>query len=421
MRLARAFLYVLPSLALAVGTAGVVAVSGVTTAALAAEKSQTITNQKLSKPLKAVQELTAKKKWDEAKDKLKEAEAVTDKTPYEEFVVNQFLAYISVNLKDYATAARAYEGMINTGMAPASDKAQNLKALVQLNYQIKNYPKVNKFAELYLKQIGPDVDMSLIMAQTDYLQGDYKGAAQNINEAINTSQQAGRGPKEDWLNLLMSAQYKSGDKAAVAKTLEVLVEKFPAQKYWKDLLGGLQGQSGLTDRQNFEIYRLKYATGVLEGANEYVEMAELALQLGLPGDAKTVLKKGFDSGLLGTGANKSREIRLQKGAETQADADQKVLPRVEKEAAAKPTGDALVKLAEAFASYGQSDKAVDLYKQGIAKGSLKDEDLAELDMGVALAAAHKDDQAIAAFKQVSKSSKYSSVARLWRIKIEGSR
>lgn len=423
MRLAKALLYVLPSLVMTASTValGVVAVSGMTSTVYAAEKGQTITNPKLGKPLKAVQELVQKKKFAEARDVLKEAQDVAGKSPYEEFVVNQFLAYISVNLKDYATAAKAYEALMDTGAAPASDRAQNLKALVQLNYQIKNYPKVIKFAERYQKEVGADIEMSLIIAQTNYLQKNYKDAAQAINDAIKISEQAGKAPKEDWLNLLMSAQYNSGDKAAVAKTLEILVEKYPAQKYWKDLLGGLQSQKGLVDRQNFEIYRLKMATGVLEGANEYVEMAELALQLGLPGDARVVIKKGFSLGLLGTGANKDRELRLQKGAETQAESDLKMLPKVEKEAAAKPTGDPLAKLAEAYASYGQYDKAIDLYKQGIAKGGLKDRDLTELDMGIAYAAAKQNDQAIAAFKSVSKDSKYATISRLWRIHTENAK
>lgn len=420
MRLAKALLYVLPSFALAAGTltVGVVAASSMATAAYAAEKSQTISNPKLAKPLKAVQDLMQKKKFAEAKAELKEAQAVTGKTPYEEFVVNQFLAFISVNLKDYATAAQAFEAMADSGATPAGERAQNLKTIVQLNYQIKNYAKVTKYAQRYLKEIGPDVDMSLIMAQTHYLQKDYKSAVVDINEAIRTAEAAGKSPKEDWLNLLMASQYNSGDKAGVSKTLEVLVEKYPAQKYWKDLLGGLQGQTGLTNRQNFEIYRLKFATGVIDGATEYVEMAELALQLGLPGDATTVLQKGFAAGVLGTGAGKDREIRLQKGAQAQADADQKILSKVEKEAAAKPTGDALVKLGEAYSSYGQYDKAIELYKAGIAKGSLKEEDLTQLDMGITYAAAKKTEQAVAAFKSVGKASKYASLARLWTIRVQ---
>ena len=424
MRLAKALLYVLPSFAVAATTitVGVVATSSVATMAHASEKSkQAISNPKLIKPLKAAQELIQKKNFSEAKDKLAEAEAVPGKTPYETFVVNQFLAYVSVNLKDYATAAKAYEAMMATGMSPKAEHAQNLKALVQLNYQIKNYPKVLQFAQRYESEIGPDIDMALIQAQTYYLQKNYKEAASAISLAVKTAEQAGKQPKEDWLNLLMSAQYHMGDKEGVAKTLEVLVQKYPAPKYWKDLLGGLQGQTGLTDRQNFEIYRLKYAAGVLENANEYVEMGELALQLGLPGDARTVIKKGFAAGLLGTGANKNREVRLQNTAEKLADSDMKSLPAVEKEAAAKKTGDALVKLAEAYTSYGQADTAIDLYKKGIAKGGLKDEDLTKLDMGLAYIAAGKKDQAIAAFKSVSGKSKYATLARLWRIRTENGR
>jgi hypothetical protein len=64
MRLAKALLYVLPSFALAAGTVtlGVVAASGIATPAYAAKSEQTISNPKLAKPLKAVQDLIQKKK-----------------------------------------------------------------------------------------------------------------------------------------------------------------------------------------------------------------------------------------------------------------------------------------------------------------------------------------------------------------------
>lgn len=419
MRLAKSFLYVLPSLVLGVSTftAGMAVDTGFSPAVHAAEKAATI-SPKLAKILKPAQDLMNQQKYQEAKQKLAEAEAVSPKTPFEQYTINQFLSFISVKLGDYASAAKAYEAMVESGLTPKADMAQTLKGLVQLNYQVKNYAKVTKFAQRYLNEIGPDVDMSLIMAQTAYLQKDYKDAIQATEGAIKTAESQGKPVKEDWLNLLMSAQYNVGNTAAVSKTLEMLVAKYPATKYWKDLLGSLQAQAGLTDRENLEIYRLKSATGVLEGGAESVEMAELAMQLGLPGDAVTVLKKGFASGMLGKGPNAARENRLMKAATTQAALDQKSLAQFAKEADKAKTGDPFVKLAEAYVSYDQVDAGIDAYKSGQAKGSLKDEDLAQLHLGLAYMAKNQDDQAIAAFQKVSKSSKYNRLARLWVIKAQ---
>lgn len=419
MRLAKSLLYVLPSLVLGVSTftVGMAVDTGFAPAVHAADKAASI-SPKLAKILKPAQDLMNQQKYQEAKKKLAETDAISPKTPFEQYTINQFQSFLSVKLGDYASAAKAYEAMVESGLTPKADMAQTLKGLVQLNYQIKNYGKVTKYAQRYLNEVGPDVDMNLIMAQTSYLQKDYRNAIQATEGAIKTAEAQGKSVKEDWLNLLMSAQYNLGNTAGVSKTLETLVAKYPAAKYWKDLLGSLQGQSGLTDRENLEIYRLKSATGVLEGGPESVEMAELSMQLGLPGDAVTVLKKGFSSGTLGAGPNKERENRLMKAATTQAALDQKSLAQFAKEADKAKTGDPYVKLAEAYVSYNQVDMGIEAYKKGLAKGSLKDEDLTQLHLGLAYLAKNQNDQAVAAFQKVSRNSKYSRLARLWVIKTQ---
>lgn len=369
---------------------------------------------KVGKPLKEAQELAQKGKFQDALAKVKEAQAIADKTPFETFTINEFLGYVAVNLKDYATAAKAYEATINSGLVPTDQYAQRLKATAQLYYQVKNYPKATEYSNRYLKEVGPDSELSLMIAQAYYLTQDYAKAATAVNQVIDAAAKAGKPVKEDWLQLAMSAEFKLGDMAAVQKSLKSLVARYPSAEYWQQLLDIMQRQPGLSDRNNLDIYRLRNATGALKAGDEMVEMAQLAIQAGLPGEAEAVLEKGFATNVLG-GNNKERELRLLNMAKSQAATDQKSLPAFDKEAAAAKTGDADVKLGEAYMSYGQYDQAIAAIQRGIAKGGLKNSDDAQMRLGLAYLKAGKKAEALTAFRAVKSDPRLAEIAGLWTI------
>jgi len=413
MRKIKALVLALPSLAFLCSEVGVglTASAAFTAPAYAAEK-QTV-SAKVGKPLKEAQDLAKQKKFKEALAKVKEAQAMPGKTPYEENVINEFTAYVAMNLGDYASAANAYEATLNSGQLSAQQQKQRLDQLVKLYYQAKNYPKVVQTGNRYLKEAGPNVDIALLIAQTYYLQKDYPHAIEAAQALIKMASQTGQPVKEDWLKLLMSSQYALNKDEDRIATLEQLLAKFPSQAYWQDMLNYVQS-SASGDRLNLETYRLKAAVGVLKD-KEYIDMAQLAMAIGLPGDAKRILDKGFSNKVLGQGASKDREARLLNLANTQVAADQKSLPDQDKEARAAATGEADVKLGETYVTYGDYAKGIEAIKRGLAKGGVKATEEANLHLGVAYLGAKRNAEAIAAFKAVPASSKLSRLAKLWAI------
>jgi tetratricopeptide (TPR) repeat protein len=183
-----------------------------------------------------------------------------------------------------------------------------------------------------------------------------------------------------------------------------LVSDYPSPAYWKNLIEIVASEAGRSDRMSLEIFRLKLAAGVLDTSSDYTEMAQLAIQLGLPGEAESIIGKGFAAKILG-GANKSREERLLNMAKTQAGQDEPTLGQT------GATPKAKAALAEAYASYGRIDKAIALYRDALAN-SFAEADLARLHLGQALLV--KDDKkgALAAFESV-KEPKLRSIAQLW--------
>ena len=123
---------------IAVGTALGIGAIAMTPAAIAEEKI----GAKVGKPLQAAQELAQKKDLNGALAKVKEAEAVASKTPFEQFKIDQFKVFIQLQRADYAAAGRAMEATIASGFLSAEETTKTYKSLAQIAYQVKDYNKV---------------------------------------------------------------------------------------------------------------------------------------------------------------------------------------------------------------------------------------------------------------------------------------
>ena len=420
MRIVKALVLSLPAIGMTVsGVSAVLALNAVSAApAFAADKKggEKQVGAKVGKPLKEALDLANGGKLKDAMAKAQEAAAVSGKTPFEEYKINEVIAFIAVKLSDYGTAAKAYEATLQSGELPADQAKERLNQLTKMYYQLNNYPKAIQYGSQYLKDGGTDLMAAVLVAQSYYQQKDNERAIEASQALIKMANQSGQPVKEEWLQLLMNCQIRADKEDEAIKTLDLLLDKYPSQQYWNSRLNYAQTHGGSSDRKNLEIYRLKFLLGVMKDS-EYVEMAQLAMALGFPGDAKAVLDKGFSSKVLGVGASKDRENRLYNLAQTNAANDQKGLVGFEKEASAAAGGDSDIKLGEAYASYGNYEKAVEAMKRGLKKGSVKAEDEAHLQLGIALANLKRNSEAVAEFKAVPADSKLADVAHLWIIHI----
>jgi len=369
---------------------------------------------KIGKPLKQARELMDAKKWKEALAKTKEVAAMPGKNPTEDAIINEMLAYCMMNLKDYSGAVGVYETMLAAGQFKPDDVPKRVLTMSQIYFSLKNYPKSIQYGERYLKEAGADLDVLRQISQAYYLQNDFAHAGEYTQRLIDTAQKQGKPVEEDWLKLLMSTQHKQNKKPEVIATLERLLVSFPNEQYWSDMFTYLLQGSSFSDGENIIYLRLVQKANMLQ-ADEYVELAELSLAVTNPGEAKAILEEGFNKGVLGKGESKDRDLKLLAMARTQAAEDLTLLPSIEKEAAAKPTGEALVKVGEAYLGHGQYEKAIAAFTKGLAKGGVKNKDEVNINVGIANLGLNKSTEAISAFKAVPASSKLALMSRLWVI------
>ena len=367
----------------------------------------------VGKPLQAAQELMKAQKYKEALAKIREADAVSGKTAYENYILDRMRGSAASGAGETELAAKSFEGEINSGKLPEAEQAKIMEAVAGTYYRAKDYGKAIGWAQRYFKAGGSSAAMRTLMMQAQYLNGDYAEAAKAINEAVAADERAGRSPGEDQLQLLANCYLKLNDKTGYANALEKLVVHHPKKEYWADLLARIQRKPGFSDRLSLDVYRLMFATGNLREGSDFMEMAQLALQAGLPAEAKKVVTEGFAKGVLGTGAEADRHKRLRDLANKQTDDDRKTLADDEKAAMAAKDGEASVKVGYAFVTNGDVDKGIAMIEQGIAKGGLKRAEDAKLHLGMAYLQAGNRAKAAQVLRSVAGTDGAADLARLW--------
>ena len=160
--------------------------------------------------------------------------------------------------------------------------------------------------------------------------------------------------------------------------------------------------------------------GVLKDPGDYVEMSQLAIDAGVPGEAQEIMQKGTQSGVLKSDDKtvQGRYDRLLAGAKKQSDVDKASLNQLQAEADKAGSGQASVGLGQAYLSYGEVDKAIAAMEKGIAKGGVTDLDEAQISLGIAYLKKGQKDKAREAFKTVKDGSKWSDLAELWSIRTQ---
>lgn len=370
----------------------------------------------VGKPLQAAQDLFKAKKYKEALNKVNEADRAGGKNSYEQYTIDRMRGSVAASLGDTETATRSFEAVIASPRSSPAERLTLSQALASMYYRANNYAKAAAWSSRYLKEGGTDGQMRTLLIQSYYLTGDCASVSRELQGEMQADEKAGRAaPSEERLQMLANCYLKQNDNAGYASALEKLVTYYPKKDYWVDLINRIQRKPAYSDRLALDVYRIKLATGNLTTANDYLEMAQLALAAGYSAEAKKVVDQGFASGTLGTGADAERHKRLRDLATKQLADDQKALPQREVEAAADRNGAALLNVGFAYIANGQFDKGLALMEQGMRKGELKRADDAKLHLGIAYQLAGQKAKAAQILKTVQGGDGTADLARLWLI------
>ncbi len=364
----------------------------------------------VGKPLQAAQALVKQRKGREALAEVARAEAVPNRTAYENFLINEMRGSAAMAAGDSETAIRAFEAVLGSGRVSGAEATRMVQAIAVAYYQKKDYGNAAKWSQRYFKEGGTDPQMRTVLLQSYYLGNDCGSVSRMLG---NAGEENGRRANEEELQILANCYLRQKDTAGYVAAIERLVVSYPKKEYWTDLLSRVQKKPGFSDRLGVHVYRLRLATGNLTTANDYMEMAQLALQAGVPAEAKMVMDKGYASGILGKGAEAERQGRLRDLVQRSLDESLRNRAKDEKDALAAKDGNDLVKVGLNYVYEGKADKGLPMIQQGIKKGGLKRPEDAKLRLGEAQMQAGHKQQAVQVLRTVQGNDGAADIARLW--------
>lgn len=342
------------------------------------------------------------KNYAEVQNRLTQAEAIPNLTPYENYAINRMKLSLGATTGNNALAIPAIQAVIDSGFLQPQDKDSFLEALASMYSNDKNYAKAIEVFKRYQKEAANPQKVHAAYVRALYLSGDYASAKTELLPIIAHADSTGKAPTEEDLKLLASSANKIKDDATYLAAIEKLAAFYPTDDYWSDALNrGVARKPGFNVNDfAIDLLRIVHTAVQKMGADEYTDLAELALQAGFPTEAKKAVDEGFAVGALGTGANAAKHRQLRDRATKGAADDAKNIASTEASAAKAKTGAGLVNLGWAYVTMDQADKGIGFIQQGIAKGGLKHPDEAKLRLGMAYAKAGKKDEALKTFDEV---------------------
>ena len=364
----------------------------------------------VGKPLQEAQNLSKAGKHREALAKVNEAEAAA-KGPDETFLVQRMRGSVATAAGDSDTAVKAFEAVLNSGRVSGRDASQMVQAIAVAHYKNKDYAKSAQWTQRYFKEGGTDPAMRTVLLQSYYLGNDCAAVNKMLGGAA--AEESSRKPSEEELQILANCFLRQKDTGGYVNAIEKLVVYYPKKEYWTDLLSRVQKKPGFSDRLALHVYRLKMATGNLTSANDYMEAAQLAVQAGVPAEAKLILDKGYAANVLGQGKEGERHGRLRDLINKNLEESKKARAEEEKSALAAKDGNDLVKVGLNYVYEGNAQKGLPLIEQGIKKGGLKRPEDAKLRLGEAQLQAGQKAKAAQTLRDVKGADGTADIARLW--------
>ena len=352
------------------------------------------------------------KNYTEVQNRIAQADAFPDKTPYETYVLNRLKLSLATATNNDQASIAALEAILGSGKLPAADKPQFTQALAGMYYNAKNYPKAIEWFKRYQEE-NPNSDAANApLIRSYYLSNDFAGAMKLLRPQLEAAAKSGKAPSNEDLRLYASAANRVKDDNAYLFGLEQLITYYPNDDYWMDVISrGVVRKPGFQEANITDVLRLEFAAVKVMTPEMYNELAELALKDGFPTEAKKVVDAGYAAGALGTGSAANQHRQLRDRATKEAANDAKNIASGEASAAKSKTGAGLVNLGWAYVTMDQFDKGIGFIEQGIAKGGLKSPDEAKLRLGMAYLRAGQKDKAIATFQSVKAGGGLSDAAK----------
>ncbi|MDX1404027.1 MAG: tetratricopeptide repeat protein [Woeseiaceae bacterium] len=337
-----------------------------------------------------------------------------DLTEYELQNVLNYIGFVYYNMEQVGKAIAIYEEMLRIPSMEEQIRKQTLYTLAQLATMEENYEKALRILdEWFVLETNPAPEPYILYAQNLYQVNRYADMIKPIETAMEVARKRDLEVKEDWYVLLNFAYFQQENYTKVRDIQKILLVNWPKKRYWFSLAGAY---TELGEEQNLiAAYDAALTQGMLEKESEFVTMAQLYLQHEVPYKAAKLLEEQMEKGVV---AKDAGNYRLLSQAWTLAAEDEAAIPALQQAARLSDEGELNLRLGNAYLNlgrYGDCEKAIE---DGLRKGGIKSPDNAHISLGMCLYNQKKYRDAIAAFREASKTGRSRRIAGQWISVIE---
>jgi hypothetical protein len=375
-------------------------------------QSQGSVRPEVYKPLSEAQEALKSMQTDVALKLAADALAVPELTAVERNAIMRTRAVAATQAQNWGLVIESLEPLVVQAEMSSVDKRPMLETLVSASQQIKDYPRLVKWARQYLQEGGPNAAVRAVMIQVLAVLGQHVEVVKEMQEKMRLDEAAGKKTGEEELRLLAVSFRNLKDEAGYQVTLRNLLTNYPRKAYWSETISRLARSPSLNQRLELDLYRLLEASDNLEETDEFTDMVQLALRAGLPAEAQRVLAKGYEKGALGKGAAASEHAKLKAEAQKKFQEDDKLFAQLEKSA---KDGKNLADLGDVHASQQNWVAANAAYARALAAGGLRREQEFRLHYAISLIKAGQKEQALQQLQAVQGDPTAVEIAKLWQL------
>jgi hypothetical protein len=355
--------------------------------ALAQQQGTVQVNKQMVAPMNEARAAIVAKDFATAKTKLDQASGFA-KTPNETLLVEQLRVSLAANTNDWASLVASVNAIEATNLLSAADMKAYKAAVPEAYNKLGDKAKAQAATRAYLDQYGGTAEQYYGLALDLAKSNDNATAITYANKAIEAASASGKAP-EAYYQVLLLAHKQANEMDKYYAVEEKLLAQYPAEKYWRDMIVRVQSMPTFGASDRLDMFRAMTAAGVRLQEKEAAFAAAEADPNALKDlkDAKALIKE--DKANLA----KDTPALLKKG-----------------------NASALASTGEAFLTYGDNDKAIELLQKALAGGlSGAEADSAKLHLGIAQYRAGQADAARITWEGVTPGGVAGILAHNWTL------
>jgi hypothetical protein len=401
------------SMAVALATAGTLAITALPQDAQAAKKKkEKESGLQISKEVRpkvaAIQAAMATETPETAKP-LVEALLAETLAPDDRFVAGQLAIQLGGTMKDTALQEKGIIASLDSGRT-------SQEQLPGFNFFAGNFAySAERWAEAGQRfQAAYDLgyrsnNIEPLLPETFFKRKMYSEGLAKWTEILNNANASATKAPESWYRMARDRALASGNMDVYSTWAAKWASAYPSGDSWGDAVAASRRTSRADSVQNLEVLRFMKASGSLTTVRDYKEFAEEAQRKNLFGEVVSIIEEGQQKGVVSSTDPLVAELLVP--ARREVTADRKSLPSSPSGVRGSGSSSVMMNFADVWLGYRDFDKAVAFYEDGLSKPGA-DMDRGNMGVGAAHAYAGNYGAALQAFAKISGTR--APLAEMWK-------